>query len=76
MRIIETLSTITYILLEFQQPSFFKFYLGIDGRIILKIDIKMWTRFNVAQDRDQWRALVDMIMNPWLTYKGKNFLNG
>jgi hypothetical protein len=40
---------------------------GVDGRIILKwtcerLDVGMdW--INLAQDRDRWRALVNVVMN-------------
>jgi hypothetical protein len=42
--------------------------LGLDGRIILKINLKSISRetvdrSDVAQDRDKWRDLVDAVMN-------------
>jgi hypothetical protein len=41
--------------------------LGVDGRIILKIDLKVgWAGMdwiNLAQDMDSWRALVNAVMN-------------
>jgi hypothetical protein len=30
---------------------------------------------DVAQDRDQWRALVSMIMNFWVSLNAGNFLS-
>jgi hypothetical protein len=45
--------------------------LGLDGRIILEwiLGIIWWEGadwMHVAQDRDQWRALVITIMNLWV----------
>ena len=41
--------------------------LGVDGRIILKIDLKVgWAGMdwiNLAQDMARWRALVNVVMN-------------
>ena len=42
--------------------------LDVDGRIILrwifgKWDVGAWTRIDLAQDRDRWRALVTAVMN-------------
>jgi hypothetical protein len=40
---------------------------GVDGRIILNWIIKKWDGgmewIDMAQDRDRWRALVNMVMN-------------
>ena len=41
---------------------------GIDGRIILKWNIKQWDGggmgwIDLAQERDRWWALVNVIMN-------------
>ena len=43
--------------------------LGTDRRIILKWISKTWDRcidwIDLAQDRDRWRALVNVIMSLW-----------
>jgi len=40
---------------------------GVDGRIILKYILKKWDGamgwINLAQDRDRWWALVQVVMN-------------
>jgi hypothetical protein len=40
--------------------------LGIDGKIILEWILGKWTVdwMHLAQDRDQWRAFVNKVMNP------------
>jgi hypothetical protein len=45
--------------------------LGVDGRIILRRDLKeiCWENvdwIHLAQDRDQWQALVNTVMNLWV----------
>jgi hypothetical protein len=44
---------------------------GIDGRIILRWILRKWDGrgmdwIDLAQDRDSWQALVDMVMNLWV----------
>jgi hypothetical protein len=47
---------------------------GIDGRIILKWIFKKWNWgggggmdwIDVAQDRDRWQVLVNVVMNLWV----------
>jgi len=34
---------------------------GVDGRIILRWIFKKWDWIAVAQDRDRWWALVDIV---------------
>jgi hypothetical protein len=40
---------------------------GVDGRIILKLIFRKWDGgmdwIDLAQDRDRWQALVNMVMN-------------
>jgi hypothetical protein len=46
--------------------------LGVDGRIILEwMDLQEvgqggMDRINMAEDRDRWRALVEVVMNLWV----------
>jgi hypothetical protein len=42
--------------------------LGVDGRIMVKwiLDGMGWYGLDLAQDRDQWSALVNMVMNLWV----------
>jgi hypothetical protein len=42
-------------------------HVGIDGREVLKLDLKKqgmgaWWRFNMAQDWSQWQAVMNVIM--------------
>ena len=43
---------------------------GIDGRILLWWSFRNWNgrrgRIDVAQDKDRWRALVNVVMNLWV----------
>ena len=50
--------------------------LSVDGRIILK-EVRWggdvdW--IDLAQDRNRWRALVNAVMNLWVSYNAGNFL--
>jgi hypothetical protein len=44
---------------------------GIDGRIMLKWIFKMWHGgmdwIELAQDRARWQALVNAVMNLWVS---------
>ena len=45
--------------------------LDVDGRIILRwifteLDVGVWT-LDLAEDRDKWRALVNAVMNLWVS---------
>jgi len=49
--------------------------LGVDGRIVLEeIGWGGMVWFHVAQERDQWRAVVNTIMSHWVSKKAFNFL--
>jgi hypothetical protein len=39
--------------------------LGTDKRIILKCIFKKWDWIDLAQGRDRWRALENVVMNLW-----------
>jgi hypothetical protein len=51
--------------------------LDIDGRIILKCIFKTWDGdmdwIDLAQARDRWRALVNAVMNLWVSLNAGNF---
>jgi hypothetical protein len=43
-------------------------YVAVDGsvmleRILRKQGVKVWTGFSSTQDKDQWRALADTVIN-------------
>jgi hypothetical protein len=42
----------------------------VDGTIILKWVLKMWTE--LTEGRNQWWAVVDMVMNIWILYSAGN----
>jgi len=41
---------------------------GVDGRIILSVGSGMWGMdwIDLAQDRDRWWALLNVVMNLWV----------
>jgi hypothetical protein len=51
---------------------------GVDGKIILewiqgnRVGSGNW--IHLAQDRDQWQILLDILMNPQFSRNGGNFL--
>jgi hypothetical protein len=51
---------------------------GIDGRIILRclqeVGCGRMNWIELAQDRDRWRAFVNVVMNPKVQYNAVNFL--
>jgi hypothetical protein len=44
---------------------------GVDGKIILRRIFKRWERvmywIELAQDRDRWRAIMNAVMELWVT---------
>jgi len=52
---------------------------GIDGRIILRWIFRKWDEghgvVDLAQYRDRWRALVNMVMNLQIPIKCREFLD-
>jgi hypothetical protein len=34
--------------------------------ILIKQQVRMWVRVNLAQNRTQWRVLINMVMNLWV----------
>jgi hypothetical protein len=48
-----------------------------EGNILMDLRETEWEgvdRIHLAQDRDQWQALVNMVMNLWVPQKAGNFL--
>jgi hypothetical protein len=50
-------------------------YIGIDGRTILSWILRKLVMdwIHLAQDRDQWWAVVNTVMNLWVPYNVGNF---
>jgi hypothetical protein len=52
---------------------------GLDGRIILRWIFRKWDEgmdwIDLAQDRDRWRALVNVVMKRLVPQNAGNFLN-
>jgi len=53
-------------------------YLSVDGRTLKKLDVKEigyevaeW--IELAQERIQWRVLVNTVVNTWVPYKTRKF---
>jgi hypothetical protein len=48
----------------------------VDGRIILRWIFRKWgvDRIKLAQHRDRWRKLVNVVMNLWVPSNAGNFL--
>ena len=50
---------------------------GVDGRTIFKSILKKWDGgmdwFDLAQDKDRWRALVSVVTNLWVPLNSRNF---
>ena len=52
---------------------------GVGGRIILRWFFREWIGgvmdwIDLAQDRDRWQALVNTVMNLWVSQDERNFL--
>jgi hypothetical protein len=52
--------------------------LDVDGSIILECISGKWCEvvdwMNLDQDSDQWRVLLNRVMNLWVPYKAGNYL--
>jgi hypothetical protein len=52
---------------------------GLEGRIILKWIFEKWVGdmdlIDLAQERDRWRAVVNMVMNLWVQKNAGKFLS-
>jgi len=40
--------------------------LGVDGKNVLELGWKVFDWMHLAQDMDQWRAVVNTVMNVWV----------